>query len=327
MRDEITSQGSYSTLIHSDWSKDPRKRWAVKATRRDGVWVVSEPYCVGDSTQFLEDLFIHGKAGRVLAGFDFPIGVPEYFGRKTELGNFREALIQFGSGRWANFYDVTDQPKDIGLGRPFYPRRARRGVRREHLIQGHALHEFDQLMRACELGTSSRKPACPLFWTLGAQQVGKAAIAGWQEILVPAIHRGAKLWPFDGTLSQCASASVVIAETYPAEAYGHLKATFASGESKRRQLDRARRAVQILSWVDECGIELADKMKAAIRDGFGSRETGEDEFDASLGLFGMIEVVEGHQPEGVTKASGVRLWEGWILGMAGQYPQDDSLNN
>lgn len=37
-------------------------------------------------------------------------------------------------------------------------------------------------------------------------------------------------------------------------------------------------------------------------------------FDAAMGLFGMIEVVDGGRAEG--PAVGADKWEGWILGQA-----------
>ena len=61
-----------------------------------------------------------------------------------------------------------------------------------------------------------------MFWTLGAKQVGRAAIAGWSQFLVPALDR-IRLWPFEGALRDlCSPLSVVVCETYPAEFYGHL---------------------------------------------------------------------------------------------------------
>jgi hypothetical protein len=80
------------------------------------------------------------------------------------------------------------------------------------------------LRRRCELAQPGRRAACSIFWTLGGQQVGKAAIAGWKEVLIPALDDteiDLRLWPFDGSLSELvARGRVVVAETYPAEFYG-----------------------------------------------------------------------------------------------------------
>jgi hypothetical protein len=53
---------------------------------------------------------------------------------------------------------------------------------------------------------------------------------------------------------------------------------------------------------------------AALIDGFGSTERGEDPFDAFMGLLKMIEVVERRRPERTENDDGTIAWEGWILG-------------
>jgi len=55
------------------------------------------------------------------------------------------------------------------------------------------------LLRACDYSTAARNKACEIFWTLGANQVGKAAIAGWRDLLAPAVRdKAIAIWPFDG---------------------------------------------------------------------------------------------------------------------------------
>jgi hypothetical protein len=81
---------------------------------------------------------------------------------------------------------------------------------------------IDDLRRECEKKQAGRRAACPLFWTLGANQVGKGAIVGWRDVLAPALREGdVSLWPFDGRLLDLLKAGkIIIAETYPAECYG-----------------------------------------------------------------------------------------------------------
>ena len=55
------------------------------------------------------------------------------------------------------------------------------------------------------------------------------------------------------------------------------------------------------------GIVLSDPMLAAVEEGFD----GDDQFDAAMGLLGMIEVVEGRRPES-SPAMQHPEWEGWI---------------
>ncbi len=81
-----------------------------------------------------------------------------------------------------------------------------------------------------------------MFWTLGAKQVGKAAICGWRELLAPALRRNEiSLWPFEGDLTELLKeARIVVAETYPAETYSHLG--IPAGFGKRRQEGRSQQA-------------------------------------------------------------------------------------
>ena len=127
---------------------------------------------------------------------------------------------------------------------------------------------------------------------------------------------GALLWPFEGTLPSLAGAGkLVICETYPAEAYGHVGVKFRGGVSKQNQADRREATARLSSRCGEYGVRLAGTMYDAINDGFGPRKSGEDPFDATMGLLGMIEVVEGRRAAAPTETKAVE-WEGWILGQA-----------
>jgi hypothetical protein len=82
-----------------------------------------------------------------------------------------------------NFFDVADTPDDICLTRPFYPKSSGVGRKHAHLFGPLNVNSIDDLRRICERKTPHRPAACPLFWTLGGNQVGKAAIDGWQKCL------------------------------------------------------------------------------------------------------------------------------------------------
>jgi hypothetical protein len=192
----LTALPLYTRLIHSDWSTSPRKRWVAAAVKEKTSWQVEAPNRVGDTAVFLNYL-LEGP-GLTLSGFDFPIGLPESYGQKTNLGDFCSALDAFGSDPWSNFYNVAKVADEISKFRPFYPHRSSSGARQIHLIEAHGCGSIEELLRQCERPTMSRRAACPLFWTLGGNQVGKAAIAGWKEIIGPARHAGARLWPFEG---------------------------------------------------------------------------------------------------------------------------------
>jgi hypothetical protein len=263
---------------------------------------------------FLNDLL--GRPQPTLAGFDFPIGVPAAYARKAKVSSFTELLEVLGAGDWLEFYRVCDEDKEISLHRPFYPRVASSKVRQVHLLDALGLDDIDVLRRACERQTKTRRAACSLFWTLGGNQVGKAAISGWQSVLQPARRRGALLWPFDGELAALSKAShLVVCETYPAEAYGHVGVRFAPRASKQRQTNRRAAAASLLPRSFEFGIQFSDATRDALAEGFGPLKSGEDPFDAALGLLGMIEVVDGRRAAAPTSIEGVDS-EGWIFGQA-----------
>lgn len=306
----------FDLLIHADWSISAPKRWFASAACGEGGWLVQAPSLVGDSAGFLDKAFSAASERRVLAGFDFPIGVPSTYGVKTCFRDFREMLAALWNEGWSDFSDVAKLPAEISLTRPFYPMSSTKGVSRAELVVGLGVSSFDELLRICERRTEHRQAACSLFWTLGGNQVGKAALTGWQEIIRPALLRGAALWPFDGELAELANApGLVLAETYPTEAYHMVGANFAPGaESKRNQSNRRSKAPPILDWARKNRITFSPDAQAALVDGFGPSKRGEDPFDAILGLLGMIEVVEGRQPERTEAHAITATWEGWILG-------------
>jgi hypothetical protein len=305
----------FDLLVHADWSVSADKRWSASAARRDGEWVVDVPEPVGPSAIFLDKAFNAATTQRVLLGFDFPIGVPLAYGVQTGFRDFREMLPLLGADAWSTFFDVARSPTEIAITRPCYPFSSAKGVSRAELVAGLGVRSFDDLLRICERRTEHRKAACSLFWTLGGNQVGKGALTGWTEVIRPAVLRGAALWPFDGSLAELAHApGVVLAETYPAEAYRMVGAGFLPGQSKRRQADRCCKAKPILAWADHHDVGFTAQTIAELKDGFGPGSNGEDRFDALLGLLKMIEVAEDRQLEKTERHEAVIAWEGWILG-------------
>ncbi len=306
------ARSAVRTVLHADWSIAADKRWMAEASHSENGWTVAAPRPVGDCKTFVETVF--GYRRRVLAGFDFPIGLPLAYGRMTGLDDFPALLDALGRGEWPDFFRVAERPEQIAVTRPFYPRVSSALARQQTLLDALGLADIDALRRRCELATRVRRAACPLFWTLGANQVGKAAITGWREVLVPARRRGARLWPFDGSLAELARTGVpVLAETYPGEAYGHVGVRFAAGMSKRRQDDRKAAMRDLPAWAARHGVSFDPELAARIADGFGALDRGEDPFDALIGLLGMLEVVDGRRPA-LPAAAGLDPWEGWIIG-------------
>lgn len=157
-----------------------------------------------------------------------------------------------------------------------------------------------------------------MFWTLGGKQVGKAALSGWKCLsATPAGSR--HLWPFEGTLEALLDGSegVVVVETYPREFYRHVKPAVSGGApwSKRRQADRKLWVPSLLAWASSLGVSWTPAVLERVEVGFSAGANGEDEFDAVVGLLGMIAVARGRLPSGepADDEDVVRL-EGWMLG-------------
>lgn len=299
-------------VVHCDWGKAPGKRWMAVAAPDGRRWRLDRPEPVARTDDLLDRLSVRADGGRILIGFDFPIGLPAAYGRKIPFARFSEALAAFGHGEWSNWYAVCEGPDEISIHRPFYPSRPG-GRRRVHLRTGLDLSDTD-LLRACERRTDGRRAACALFWTLGGNQVGKGAITGWREVLAPNRER-IGIWPFDGTLAECLERTpLVIVETYPGEAYGHLRIGRVPRWSKGTISGRQSVAEKLVAWMTDHATPDAGLVEF-VSGGFGSRPRGEDQFDALVGLMSMIDVVEGRRSEGNPVTDDVLTWEGWILGM------------
>ena len=131
---------------------------------------------VGDAGTLLARLRAEaGAEGTVLVGFDSPIGLPAPYAARAGVDDFLALLPRPDRPRddWACFYDVAERPEEIDLRLPFYPRRPG-STRRDHLLTALKLDKADDLRRRCERAHPERRAASPLFWTLGAQQVGIA---------------------------------------------------------------------------------------------------------------------------------------------------------
>lgn len=307
----MTLAPPFRTLIHADWSVSPRKRWMARAVVQNGRWTIS---ATAPASDILQTLRVSADQP-LLAGFDFPIGLPESYGRATGFADFPAFLGDIDDGAWDEFRNIARHPDDISLRRPFYPAGAAKGIKQASLIQAHAATDLNGLRRRSERATATRRAACPIFWTLGGNQVGRGALSGWQEVIRPGLRAGAHLWPFDGSLSELAGrGGLVLAETYPAEAYGHVGVRFKAGQSKRRQSDRQSHAAVIRAWVASRDIHLGADAVDEIDNGFGADPNGEDRFDAMVGLLGMVEVVGGGRSECLMPLLPEVAWEGWILG-------------
>jgi hypothetical protein len=232
------------------------------------------------------------------------------------MDSFLEWLGELGRGRWAGFFEPAATLEQVSIERPFFPRgTAARGDKARHrdrlgLSRAEILRRCDRLERAEAL-----------FWTLGPKQVGKAAIAGWRELLVAARaddQVSVGIWPFDDpSLEQLLGHhDVVLAETYPAGLYRRVGVVFRSGQGGKTSHDARRaQAAALIRCAEGLGVELAPQLREAIAAGFPKEVGGDDGFDAAVGLLGMLDVLAGERPGALPRDDAVLSVEGWMLGL------------
>ncbi|MDT7951279.1 MAG: hypothetical protein RQ966_07210 [Acetobacteraceae bacterium] len=294
---------------HADWSIAAAKRWMSVATPAACGWTVSaEP--VGDLDTLLPRLRARASGAPVALGVDAPIGLPASYPHSTP--DFPSFLA--GLAATDPLFSVAEAASDISLARPFYPRRAHSGARRRDLLDALGLADGEQLLRQCERRSGAQPAASPLFWTLGANQVGKGAICLWRDLLLPALQAPTppRLWPFAGSLeSLLVPGGTVIAECYPADAARRMGLGLKG--SKRRQSDRMAVAPTLRALLESYEAWPDAAMLASIDAGFGYRTDGEDPFDSLIGLIRMLQIIREPALDELPEPP-VRQWEGWILG-------------
>lgn len=298
---------------HADWSIAPRKRWITVARRTGSGWTLAAPRPVGDVSTLLTRLVQEAGGGAVALGADLPIGLPRAYAATRPEADFLAFLRDVHL--MPDFFSVCAALQDIRPDRPFYPARGIAGMTRLSHAIALGLTDATGLSRACDRATAERPAGAPLFWTLGANQSGKAAIATWQHLILPALANRTplRLWPFEGPFkSLLCPGSVALAETYPAEALRHLGIKLRG--SKRRHADRCAIAGALSTAMTQQSATPDDAMRRAMLDGFGSDASGEDRFDSVLGVLCVLNVLAGHRPDTAPDDPWIQRWEGWVLG-------------
>lgn len=305
-------------ICHADWSKSGKGRWCAEAILSEkGSYEIESAHLVGAAPDFVDGILNRVRAGdSALLGFDFPIGVPRHYAQQAGITSFREWLLELGDGPWREFFEVCEAPDEITVHRPFYPRLSVKGVKQDDLVKKLGANNIGDLLRVCERGGNGSRKACSLFWTLGANAVGKAAIAGWKEVIVPLLRREPDrvcLWPFDGSLDQLlAPGKAVLAETYPAEYYSWFSF---NRTVKTEQSDRKAFGCHLLHWAEERrDVILSAGLKAQLTSGFEN----DDAFDAVVGLFAMLKVIFEERGSCCSQTPESMAIEGWMLGRKSQ---------
>ena len=287
---------------------------------------------VGEVSTLLARLRAQARDAPVALGVDFPIGLPRaYVARHVGAGQAvppRPGFPAFlrGLADRPGFFSVCGTLDEVGPARPFYPMRGVRGMTRlsharalglDSAASRKSLGDFAGLSRACDAATPHRPAGAPLFWTLGANQTGKAAIAAWRDLLLPALAgpQPPALWPFDGALLPLlAGGGTVLAETYPAEAMRQLGLRM--GGSKRRHADRLALMPALRLSMTALSATPDPALDHLMAQGFGPDAAGEDRMDCVLGLLCVLQVLAGGRPDAAPDDPWIRRWEGWVLGQA-----------
>ncbi len=283
------------------------------ARRTATGWTLTAPRPVGDVSTLLARLTEESDGGAVALGADLPIGLPRAYAATRPEADFTAFLRNIAA--LPDFFSVCATLDDIRHDRPFYPARGIAGMTRLSHALALGLTRASQLSRTCDQATAERPAGAPLFWTLGANQSGKAAIAAWQHLILPALANGSalRLWPFEGPFrSLLAPGSVVLAETYPAEALRHLGIKLRG--SKRRHADRCATAGALMAAMQQQSATPDDAMCRTVLDGFGADASGEDRFDSVLGVLCVLNVLAGNRPDAAPDDAWITQWEGWVLG-------------
>ena len=259
----------------------------------------------------IEGLIGPGRA--VALGLDLPLGLPRAYAAGRAEAGFPDFLR--GLAAQSDFFAVSAELSTVSPDRPFYPARGIKGMTRAAHAAALGFAGPEELSRWCDRATAERPAGAPLFWTLGANQSGKAAIGAWRDWLVPALGAGApvRLWPFEGGLhALLAPGRAVLAEVYPAEALRQCGLRLAG--SKRSREARRALAPGLQAVLAARRVVAEPALAAAIADGFGADAAGEDCFDSVIGLLGLIGVLDGARPDFIPDDPWIRRWEGWVLG-------------
>ena len=284
------------------------------AEQTNGKWRIAAPCPVGDVSTLLDRLVASGAA--VALGVDFPLGLPRAYAAQHAAEADFPAFLR-GLAVRPTFFSVSRTLDEVAPDRPFYPQRGLAGMTRLSHAAALGLGDAAGLSRQCDRATALRPAGAPLFWTLGANQSGKAAISAWRDMLLPALAgpQPPALWPFDGPLhSLLRVGRVAIAETYPAEAMRQLGLRM--GGSKRRQADRVMLAAPLRAAVDRAEAAPEAELARAIENGFGADAAGEDRFDSLIGALCVMSVLDGRRTDAAPNDPWVQRWEGWVLGQS-----------
>jgi len=103
-------------LFHADWSTSGKKRYGAWAVRLpDGSFTAFTPSRMNNCALQVEQMVSASQQGCLLAGFDFPIGLPVGYAKRAGIINFLGLLPELGKGRWEDFYRPAEYYSFLGV--------------------------------------------------------------------------------------------------------------------------------------------------------------------------------------------------------------------
>ena len=263
-------------FISADWSKDAKKRSVHVADIHERR--IRHPQCDDWTLEKLLELAHEVGRGPVLVGIDVAIGLPLSFWRALpESGRRPASFVEWleDLDPKSDFFAPVGSASEWSVSRPFF-----------HVPPGKgSLTSFEEkLPCAFKRQVDRQSNANSPFLVYGIPGVvGWSTLKLWQELarLLPAKGRDFAVWPFEGEeLGELLhDQRIVLAETYPALAYGVALADklptrrmrlAKTKEAKRR---RALEDVAEASWVKRGGVDLGP---------LGPAQANDDAFDSHM---------------------------------------------
>lgn len=224
-----------------------------------------------------------GPASRGVLGLDVCLGLPIAYANAAGVEDFVTLLPQLGQPPWHQWYDVAETADDISLHRPFYPLKGGR-KKMDDLVEALGLLNRDALRRHCDYDpTTGKRWGSPLFWTMGAAQVGKASLHAWRHVITPALSSpNVCLWPHQHDLLD--TAQITIAEAFPTAYYNALGL---QPGSKRQPTTYPQHIQTLQVWSQSFKHPII--IEPTIFDLWQNGQMGEDAFDSLIGCLGMLD--------------------------------------
>ncbi len=107
---------------HVEESDPAQTAEAVPSVEADGRYrAMSSAMAPAPVDLFPQLRSLASSGASVLAGFDFPIGLPKRYAEICGISSYRSLLPLLGTGRWERFFESARVRTDLCLERPFYP--------------------------------------------------------------------------------------------------------------------------------------------------------------------------------------------------------------